>query len=143
MIIAVRPTLLVVLGIAVLIQLVPVTRSSPPVEGEVETPPGVHAVLKRACYDCHSHETAWPWYSGVAPVSWLVARDVRKGRRELDFSAWDRIAAGKKTKKIAKIWNEVAEGAMPPWYYLLMHREARLSAADRATIRDWTAAASR
>ncbi len=70
------------------IQLVPVKRSNPPVEFEVEAPADVHAILERACYDCHSNRTRWPWYSSVAPVSWLVARDVRRGRKELNFTDW-------------------------------------------------------
>ena len=68
-------------GVAVLIQLVSFERTNPPVTGEVEAPPEVKALLKRACFDCHSHDTTWPWYSKVAPVSWLVHRDVVEGRK--------------------------------------------------------------
>ncbi len=124
------------------IQFVPVPLSNPPVESDVAAPAPVLAILRRACYDCHSRETAWPWYSRVAPASWLVAYDVWEGRSELDFSAWNRILPDEQTKKTLKIWKEVSGGEMPPWYYLPFHREARLSAGDRAILREWTAGAS-
>src|SRR5450759_484008 len=70
------------------IQLIPVDRTNPPVQKEMPAPPDVQAILRRSCYDCHSNETVWLWYSKVAPISWLVSRDVRQGRRELNFSDW-------------------------------------------------------
>ncbi len=136
---AVPRTLLVLFGIAVLVQLVPVTRSNPPVDAEVEAPAGVRAILSRSCYDCHSHRTAWPWYSAVAPVSWIVAHDVREGRAELNFSTWSRVPAGRRAAKIGKICEVLAEGEMPPWYYPVVHPRARLSAPDRATLGAWAA----
>jgi hypothetical protein len=128
---------LVLLLALVAIQLVPVDTRNPPVTGDVPTSPAVKAVLRRACYDCHSHETRWPWYGRVAPVSWLLARDVREGRAELNFSTWDQYSAQQQVKKLKESWEEVAEGEMPPWFYLPAHREARLSAEDRALLRQW------
>jgi hypothetical protein len=128
---------LVLLLALVAIQLVPVDTRNPPVTGDVPTSPAVKAVLRRACYDCHSHETRWPWYGRVAPVSWLLARDVREGRAELNFSTWDQYGAQQQVKKLKESWEEVAEGEMPPWFYLPAHREARLSAEDRALLRQW------
>jgi hypothetical protein len=136
----------VVLGVVVVlvaIQLVPVDRSNPRVEAEVPAPPEVRAVLRRACYDCHSHETVWPWYSRVAPVSWLVAADVHEGREELNYSTWNRYGAKKRVKKLKETWEEVEEGEMPPWWYLVVHRDAVLSAADRVSLRDWALGAPR
>jgi hypothetical protein len=127
----------VVVGLVV-IQLVPVERTNPPVEGEVPAPPEVREVLRRACYDCHSNETVWPWYSRVAPVSWLVARDVRKGREELNFSTWNRLNTKDQVEKMKESWEEVDEGEMPPWFYLPAHRDARLSDRDRALLREWS-----
>ena len=75
----------------VAIQLVPVDRSNPPVEADLEAPEAVTAVLRTACYDCHSNETHWPWYSYVAPVSWLVAHDVEEARSEFSFSRWEKL----------------------------------------------------
>jgi Haem-binding domain len=126
----------------VAIQFVPVDRSNPPVGAEVPATPEARAVLRRACYDCHSHETVWPWYSRVAPLSWLVARDVRQGREELNFSTWDHYATKQQVKKLKESWEEVAEGEMPPWFYLPVHRDAVLSAEDRAILRKWTLGSS-
>jgi hypothetical protein len=119
------------------IQLVPVDTSNPPVTGDIPTSPGVKAVLRRACYDCHSNETKWPWYGRVAPVSWLVARDVGAGRAELNFSTWNQYSTQQQVKKLKESWEKVAEGEMPPWFYLPAHRDARLSAEDRALLRRW------
>jgi hypothetical protein len=128
---------LVVVIVLVGIQLIPVNRSNPPVEEEVPASPEVKAVLKRACYDCHSNETIWPGYSLVAPVSWLLAWDVREGREELNFSTWNRYNQKKRGKIIKEIWEEVQEGEMPPWFYLPLHPDARLSDSDRSVLRRW------
>ena len=116
------------------IQLVPVSRTNPPVSSALAAPPAVAAILKRACYDCHSHETIWPLQAYLAPLSWLVARDVNEGREELNFSAWDRVDRKKVAKKLPE---EIAEGEMPPWLYVVAHPEARLADADRKLLIDW------
>jgi hypothetical protein len=121
----------------VVIQFVPVDRSNPPVEQDVAAPAEVQAILRRACYDCHSNETVWPWYSYVAPVSWLVARDVHEGRAELNFSTWNRLSTREQVEAMHESWEEVEEGEMPPWFYLPPHPEARLSAADLDILRRW------
>jgi len=120
------------------IQLVPVARENPPVESDVPAPPEVKASLRRACYDCHSHETVWPLQAYVAPASWLVAHDVKEGREELNFSRWP-AAGGVPPKAARKIGEAVSEGEMPPWLYRLAHPSARLSAADRAALAAWSA----
>ncbi len=130
--------LLILILLLLGIQLVPVTLDNPPVEEEIEVLPAVKAILKRACYDCHSHETVWPEYSRVAPVSWLLAWDVREGRKELNFSTWNRYNQKKRNKIMKEIWEEVEEGDMPPWFYLPLHPQARLSDNDRAVLRAWS-----
>lgn len=116
----------------VAIQLVPYGRdhANPPVTQE---PAWANAQTRelavRACYDCHSNETVWPWYTNVAPVSWLVQRDVNYGRQGLNFSRWDRPR--QKTKHIAET---VVEGTMPPWLYLPTHPKARLSDAEQQAL---------
>jgi cytochrome c551/c552 len=120
-------------------QAIRVDRTNPPVERDLGAPPEVQAVLRRACYDCHSNETVWPWYSGVAPISWLIGRDVHEGRAELNFSTWDAYAAKPRRTKLRETAEEVAEGEMPPWYYVLMHPEARLDGEARERIRAWVA----
>jgi hypothetical protein len=126
---------LAIAGVA--IQFVPVDRTNPPVDSEVPATPEVRSILRRACYDCHSNETVWRWYSRVAPVSWLIAHDVHEGRAELNFSTWSRLDANAQAKALGKSWKEVDEGEMPPWIYVPMHPDASLSAEDRAALRAW------
>jgi hypothetical protein len=124
----------------VVAQLVPVSRTNPPVEAEIVAEPEVQTLLRRACYDCHSHATVWPWYAGVAPVSWLVAHDVDHAREELNFSRFTSYDATRRRKKLGEIAEEVGEGEMPLWYYLLVHPEARLTDDERARIVAWAEA---
>jgi hypothetical protein len=126
--------LVVVFG---LIQLVPVDRNNPPVETDLPAPLEVKTVLQSACYDCHSNETTWPWYSYIAPVSWLVAYDVRAGREELNFSTWNRYSTKQQVEKLKESLEEIDEGEMPPWFYVAVHRDIQLSARDRAVLRTW------
>ena len=97
------------LGLLVMLvafQFVPVERSNPPVETATAPPPSVEEVLRRACFDCHSHETRWPWYSRVAPASWLVARDVHEARQELNFSDWDGYMPRVQRHKVEEVWGK-------------------------------------
>jgi cytochrome c551/c552 len=117
---------------AVVIQIVPFGHShtNPPMKKEPAwNSPQTRDLVHRACYDCHSNETVWPWYSNVAPVSWLVQRDVNGGRRHLNFSEWDQPQ--RHAKDVAE---EVKEGEMPPWFYLPMHPAAKLSDTEKDTL---------
>ena len=125
-------------GTLLAIQLVPLPRSNPPVEGEMPAPPEVRAILKRSCYDCHSHATRWPWYAYLAPVSWLVVHDVHHAREHLDFSAWNRYDAKRQLKKTRALWDAAEEGEMPLWSYLLLHPGAKLTPEDLETLRRFT-----
>lgn len=129
---------ILVVGLALaLAQFVPVDRTNPPFDVEVPAPPAVRAILRRACYDCHSNETAWPWYARVAPVSWVLERDVREGRREVDFSTWNRNDEKRRVRKWKEIQEQVERREMPPWFYAAVHSEARLSAEDRKALNEW------
>ncbi|MDX1395228.1 MAG: heme-binding domain-containing protein [Gemmatimonadota bacterium] len=139
---ALRIGLVGLTGVFLVVQLVPVDRANPPVEMEVDAPAEVLSVLRTSCYDCHSNETTWPWYSRVAPVSWLVARDVREGREHVNYSTWGRYTAEDRAEKQAETWEDVEEGEMPPGIYTLMHPDARLSEQDRAALRGWALQAS-
>jgi cytochrome c551/c552 len=134
---SVRIGLLVAVAVLAAAQLVPVARDNPPETGALVAPPAVDALLRRACADCHSRRTVWPWYSRIAPASWLVAHDVSEGRRELDFSAWDTIDVARRRKKLQESAAEVREGEMPPWYYVLLHPAARLAPGERDTLLAW------
>ncbi len=132
------PKILLGLGVVlVLVQFVRPAQTNPPVTGDIAAPPEVAKVLRKSCYDCHSNETTWPWYSKVAPVSWLVTRDVNEGRKELNFSEWQSFADKRKDKKFEEIADEVGEGEMPMAIYLPMHPEAKLSDAEKTLLVEW------
>ena len=127
----------------VVAQLIPVKRTNPPIETEVPVSVELQAVMRRSCFDCHSNETVWPWYSRVAPVSWLVARDVYEGREHLNYSAWNQLSAEQQAEAIHESWEHVEEGDKAPWYYVMIHESARLSEADRALFQAWAQTAPR
>ena len=133
-----KKILIGVAAILVAIQFIPVDRSNPPAEGELMESTELKTILKRSCYDCHSNETVWPWYSYVAPVSWLVADDVHEGRKHLNFSNWQNLEVRKVSKKKEDIREMIDEGEMPLSKYLLLHPEAKLSEKDKQVIKDWT-----
>lgn len=94
-------------------------------------------VLARACADCHSNHTDWPWYSHIAPVSWWIAQHVHEGRQSLDFSKWEKYSAEQKRDKLESICGVIASGRMPPELYNFMHPEAKLNEKDKGTVCDW------
>ncbi len=121
------------------IQLIPVDRSNPksdPVQ-EVKAPTEVKEIFERSCYDCHSNKTHWPWYSGIAPIKWFVARDVKVGRQWLNFSEWESYDETKKRKLKEMIFTAVGL-AMPLGMYVKVHPDAKLTPKDRDLIRKWT-----
>jgi len=110
------------------IQAVPYGRRHTNPPGRVEPrwdSAATRVLAARACFDCHSNETVWPWYSHVAPLSWLTQRDVDKGRRKLNFSQWD--SPQKEARESAKA---VRTGKMPPWFYSAVHPDSRLAPAE-------------
>jgi len=128
-----------ILGVVVLLvgmQFVQPDRTNPPANASAsfavvaKAAPEVAVILQRACADCHSHETTWPWYSRVSPVSWLVANDVKEGRARLNLSEWNLLGPEASMLKLKAACKEVKAGEMPLWQYKLMHPEARLSPAD-------------
>lgn len=135
---AIRIGVAVFVVAVVVAQAVRISTVNPPVVGDVAAPAPVDAILRRACYDCHSNQTVWPWYSHIAPLSWLLANDVEEGRRELNFSTWSTYDAKKRAKKLTETAKEVGGDEMPPWYYVLVHSDAKLADTDRETLRAWT-----
>jgi len=119
------------------IQLIPVHRTNPPVLSEVDAPAPVMAILRRACYDCHSNETRWPWYSHVAPMSWLVVSHVNEGRGDLNFSEWPLLDFESQSLSFVDIRRQITERKMPLRSYKWMHRDARLTQEDRDAILQW------
>lgn len=118
-------------------------RTNPPVveaetlEVATQVPENVKEILERSCNDCHSNRTAYPWYSQIAPFSWLLANHVKEGRAELNFSVWATYADRRKRRKLDEICEQVKTGEMPHKQYLWIHRDAKLSEADKEILCDW------
>ena len=143
--IRVKRIALALVVVFLLAQFMQPKRTNPPVvpsrslEAHVQVPPNVSSILKRACGDCHSSRTDWPWYSHVAPVSWFVADDVNMGRSHINFQDWEAQENPKEAAEhLALICKEVREKTMPPLTYRILHKEARLSDEDIATLCAWS-----
>jgi hypothetical protein len=138
---------LVVLFVA--IQFVRPSRTNPPINPNLEIgavhpmAPDVESIFTRSCNDCHSNRTVWPWYSEVAPSSWLVAGDVNEGRSKMNLSEWATYPAKKRSDLLKDMCEEVSRGKMPMGTYLLMHPVARLTPADVNGLCQWTKATER
>ncbi len=135
--------LVILFSVFVIIQAVPYGRDhkNPPVVREPKwDSPETRAMTKRACFDCHTNETAWPWYTLVAPFSWLIYRDVQDGRKELNFSEWQ--DGSREGEKPAEIRDQIAGGEMPPLQYRLVHAEARLTGEEKRQLIEGLAATS-
>jgi len=125
---------IVIVVLVLLIQFLPYghTHTNPPVVKEPNwNSPETRQITQKACFDCHSNETIWPWYSNIAPMSWLVQRDVDVARSRMNFSDWGRISV-----EVGEIIEIVSEGEMPPFQYLLMHPGARLSEQEKTRFID-------
>jgi hypothetical protein len=112
-------------------------------EGDPAVPPGALRVVARACYNCHSQTTRWPWYARLAPASWIVAGDVSNAREALNFSRWGALSPPMRAGLLAAACQDVSTGRMPKLSYRYFHPEARLSAADREQICAWSRSALR
>lgn len=125
----------------VAVQFVCVDRSNPAARSDLSAPPVVKDALERGCFDCHSNQTRWPWYSAVAPFSWWIHYEVEEGRRRFNFSSWRDYTSdpGTEDQKLEEVARLIASGAMPPWYYLAMHPQARLTPEERIAITRWIA----
>ena len=137
----------ILLLIVVALQFVRPERTNPPVDPtarmqvHVQVPADVQAILDRSCRDCHSNETRWPWYSAVAPMSFLLVHDVTEGRDELNFSEWSDYDAETEGKQLQHICEEVRDGDMPIQAYALVHPQAKLSSQDVERLCQWTTTA--
>ena len=144
-----KKKLIWILGAAViagvLLQFTNPARTNPPITPGHDLfatngpPPEIAALLRNACYDCHSYKTKWPWYSRVAPVSWWLANHVSDARKHLNFSEWPHDDPYQARKKWNRIGDEVDSGDMPLPSYTWIHTGARLSAAQRAQLIQWAA----
>ena len=122
----------VIVAFVIALQLVPYGRahSNPPIQAEPKwDSPQTRELAKRACFDCHSNETVWPWYSNVAPMSWLIQHDVDEGRSRLNLSAWNL-----RQREARNAARQVQRGEMPPASYLMLHPPARLSSEETLAL---------
>lgn len=135
--------LLSLLIIAIVIQFIRPDMAPVPVdprhtlEAVVMVPPDIDATLRRACYDCHSNETRWPWYSQISPVSWWLKSHVNDARDALNFSEFAALSKKKQLKKLDDACDQVKKGDMPLKVYLPMHPAAHLTDADRGALCMW------
>lgn len=132
------------IGLVIVIQLIPSGRPAIIDENpndlfqNNQIPDSVENLVKAACYDCHSNESKFPWYAYVAPVSWLVNRDINIGREHMNFSDWESFSKVDKAKYLGELAEEVEDGVMPMPIYILMHPEAKLTVKQREMIVGWS-----
>lgn len=137
-------TIWVVLALFVGLQFIPLTYPEVSKTDEqdlilsADIPEDVALILKTSCYDCHSNETVYPWYAYLAPVSWLVVKDVKNGRADLNFSEWGTLKTRDKIKFLDEISEEVGEDNMPLPIYTVTHRDAILNDQQKQELMDWT-----
>lgn len=124
----------------VAMQLLPAERTNPPIESDLDAPPDVKELLRSACYDCHSHETRWPWYSHVNPLSWWVIDHVGHGRGDLNFSRWPSFSFEEQQLALRDIAEQLASDRMPLKSYRLMHSGGRLTDDQRGQLIEWAEA---
>ena len=141
----VRKVVLVLVFIVIVMQIFQPQRTNPPVPpsrslpAHVTLPQDVYSSLMRGCGDCHSNQTRWPWYSKIAPFSWVLTDDVYQGRRQLNFEDWEAQRDPKQANDhLGKICEEIQQKAMPPFSYRLLHREAKLKPGEISSICAWS-----
>ena len=135
--------ILIALAIIVIgIQFIPVDRKNPPVTMDINAPKNVASILRTSCYDCHSNETNWPWYSYVAPVSFMVAGDVEDGRKRLNFSEWDKYDTDKQIKLLVEMIEEVEKEEMPLTMYTFTHPNSKLDPNRIKLLKEWVKSGS-
>jgi len=133
----VKKFLIILVIVLVGIQFIPVERTNPPVSWDINAPKNVASIIRTSCYDCHSNETNWPWYSYDAPVSFMVAGDVEKGRKNLNFSEWDKYDGRKRQELLEEIIEEIEKEDMPLTAYTFTHPNAKLDPYRINLLKDW------
>jgi hypothetical protein len=134
---------LVVVLLVLGIQLYQPDRSNPTVDesktisAAMQVPAEVNSIFERACNDCHSNKTKWPWYSYVAPASWIISDDVKEGRQRLNFSTWADYRKNRQASKLEEIRDLVIDQEMPMKKYVLLHPSASLTQADIDLVARW------
>jgi len=125
--------------ILIALQLIPIERSNPSTDQNIalHPPKEVESILKKACYDCHSNETKWPFYANIAPLSFSISSHIKDGRKALNFSEWKNIDPKIKTKRIQRAIKTIKNGMMPLPTYLWLHDEAKLTKEEKRVLTTW------
>lgn len=134
-----KRALLIFFLVFIVMQFIQTEKNNGPIDKslEMKAPEHIMTVFKTSCYDCHSNEVKWPWYSNVAPFSWVINSHVKNGRAWLNFSIWETYTAKEKKKKLKELFRTVY-ASMPLQSYVMFHDHADLSKEQRTMIRDWT-----
>jgi hypothetical protein len=138
-----RIIMLALVGAFIALQFVPSARNesgqmlAADITKTIAVPPTVQAVLKTSCYDCHSNRSYYPWYSNLQPLRWMLDRHIREGKENLNFSEFGAYSARRQQNKLRAIKNSMEEGTMPLSSYTLMHRNARMTMAEKELIISW------
>lgn len=138
-----KKILLVLVGVLIIAQLIPIDRAVPTVDQEADflqvsnAPPAIATLIKNACYDCHSYESEYPWYSKVAPLSFWIQGHINGGRQKLNFSDWTSYPAKKAAHKLEECYEEVEERHMPLKSFTWLHPEAKMTDEQVAELVQW------
>lgn len=134
--------LILLIGL-VIAQFFRIDKTNPPIQKEVDflsmvnPPADIKAIVHNACYDCHSHESEYPWYTNVAPLSFWIKGHINHGREHLNFSEWGKYSAKDKAEKIKNCADWTEETRMPLFSYVVAHPEAKMSTEERQKLVDW------
>jgi hypothetical protein len=134
------------LGLFILIQFYrpartnPATDAAQTIEAHTQMTQPVKDIIQRSCRDCHTNQTAWPWYTNVEPISWWITGHVNEGRQNLNLSEWGKLDPNRQDRKLRQICDEISDGGMPLPSYTPMHPLAKLSEQDKKMLCDWTEA---
>lgn len=138
-----KKIILGVVALFLLIQLFQIDTDNPPIDSSLDfitvtnPPEQIRTILKTACYDCHSNETKYPWYSRIAPVSWWIRDHIDEARDELNFSEWGTYDLKRSNHKLEEMGEKVEEDEMPLTSYTLAHSESRLTEDQREALINW------
>jgi len=126
-----------VIAVFIVIQLIPVNQTNPPIVQSAEMPGDVESIMRESCFDCHSNETKWPWYSRIAPGSFLITYDVNEGRKHLNFSDFSGMDSFDSSDVADELIEVLEEGKMPVPQYLILHPSASLSDSETEILLNW------
>lgn len=138
-----KKVLIVLVIVLVVMQFFRIDKNNPPVKPEenyvtiTQAPKEVENILRNSCYDCHSNESKYPWYTNIAPVSWYVKSHINEGREHLNFSEFGKYNDYQKKYIYDGLYSSVSEGWMPLDSYLWIHKDAKLSPKDKKIMMDW------